>query len=814
MIDNSVKNSNEIDTCDENNKLKLNNESEEKCFEEQAKTNKIFFILLGISVIISIVLGILIYIQANRENPLLAKLERAQNIQDANNQLNQTNITIRNIEYKPFELRHYRPENFDLKYYSEYLPKNKNDIKIKDLQEIFNDKYLYIKNPKISFDYIYLIRQKDFENEGQRNTSILNDTTNYFTYEPKNGQISVLDFYELCEDETINAPSEKKSYKKPLISVIIALYNKNQNLLRTIKSIQHQSLKNIEIIIVDDKDINLYKNFSSIIESDRRIRVFIQETSFGLWRKRMDGFLYSKGKYILHMDAGHTLSDNLILEDIYNLSEKYSLDAIRFSFSKTVDDENFVKDKKFGNITIYPCEQTKLTYGRPDYDVHNFGYGTIWNRLVKADMFSKGLDLVDSVVLNINKNLWEDMWWNDLVDRVSFSNLIINRLGYIFLDKKNITIEPLIRTEEEKDKTIREFIYFWYFDYVLLPKDNDKKVIVKTLHKFNDTNNTVCDIPMKLSFLGSKSLVFKLLVKQLLQDSYVAFFDKIYIKDLSDYIKSSIKEKQAREKANKKMQINEAKESIKKETEESKAKVEKAKNEERKTQIKLQVQKEPQKQEKAKADAKNLTVKQNTQTNVKIKPENLKENLNNTYINKVENKTINNLVNNQMNNNMINNNAVQQNNQYNNMNNGQNQQNMIQNQNQYNNIYNNQLVNSGNNQMNQRYINNNIDPALQNNNILNNNIKPYGQYNQQMNINQPYPNNPNNQFTPNNQFNPNNLYYRNNNNQQQIGYNNAFMNNQLNNQNNQQNINNNMNNNFNPPNRINVFYNQSNIGKI
>ena len=189
----------------------------------------------------------------------------------------------------------------------------------------------------------------------------------------------------------------------------------------------------------------------------------------------MDGFLYSKGKYILHVDAGHILSDNLVLEDIYNICDKYDLDSVRFSFSKTDDNKKFKENKTFGNMKVYPFRHTKITYGKPKYNIKEYGYGTIWNRLVRADIFSKCLDLVDSKILNIKKDLWEDWWWNALIDRVSFSNVIANRLGYIYLYNKKTSFEPLVKNSKQKDKTIKEFIYFLYFDLVLSPEKMIKK---------------------------------------------------------------------------------------------------------------------------------------------------------------------------------------------------------------------------------------------------------------------------------------------------------------------------------------------------
>jgi hypothetical protein len=141
----------------------------------------------------------------------------------------------------------------------------------------------------------------------------------------------------------------------------------------------------------------------------------------GVWRSRMDGFLYSRGKYILHFDTGDMYIDNYALQDSYDLITKNNLDTIRFSFSKSIENSN---SQTFRRMTIYPSKFTKIIYGKPYYNVHIFGYGLIWNRMVRAELFVKGLNLVDGYILNAYKNLWEDMWWNDLLNRISFSNLI------------------------------------------------------------------------------------------------------------------------------------------------------------------------------------------------------------------------------------------------------------------------------------------------------------------------------------------------------------------------------------------------------
>ena len=155
-----------------------------------------------------------------------------------------------------------------------------------------------------------------------------------------------------------------------------------------------------------------------------------------------------------------------------------------------------------------------------------------------------------------------------MIDRVSFSNLIVNRLGYIFLYNRNISFEPLISSPKKKDKTIREFIYFWYFDLILLPKKDDKKSIINTLLRYNTKNNTFCRLPMKLSFLQKKSKLLDSMIKKLMSDSYVSFNDRMLLKELLKKIKKTLKKKEEKEKKRlKKLKLKKKKLKMKKKKE-------------------------------------------------------------------------------------------------------------------------------------------------------------------------------------------------------------------------------------------------------
>jgi len=349
------------------------------------------------------------------------------------------------------------------------------------------------------------------------------------------------DFYALCDQKKLDTvkKNKKQSSDIPLISIIIPFYNNKLNLIKTLRSLQLQTLKNIEIIIVDDNDAKVNTEYKNLLDSDYRLRLFSQPKNMGLWRKRIDGFLYSRGKYILHINPGDILADSYVLEDLYHLVSKYNLDTVRFSFSKTKYDRSTLKENiKFNEKKIYPSTFTKIIYGRPKYNIHIFEYGTIWNRLVRAGVMRKGLDLLDKELLNVHKDLWEDMWWNDLIDRVSFSNLVVNRLGYIFLYDKRYSIEPRIGNKFLKNKSIKEFILFWYWDYCLLPKKNNKKSIVHTLRKYIKRDNKFSQINMSLEFLTDRYRPYENLLKRLINDPFVEARDKKFVSHLYNTTKA------------------------------------------------------------------------------------------------------------------------------------------------------------------------------------------------------------------------------------------------------------------------------------
>ena len=109
-------------------------------------------------------------------------------------------------------------------------------------------------------------------------------------------------------EETLIYDKVIKYENQPIISVIIPSYNKQDILLKSIRSIQNQNFQNIEIIIVNDCSTdNSSKVFNYLLETDPRVRIFHHMVNMGCWRSRLDGIIYSRGKYVILFDAGDSM---------------------------------------------------------------------------------------------------------------------------------------------------------------------------------------------------------------------------------------------------------------------------------------------------------------------------------------------------------------------------------------------------------------------------------------------------------------------------------------------------------------------------
>lgn len=88
------------------------------------------------------------------------------------------------------------------------------------------------------------------------------------------------------------------------VSVILPVFNAEESLSRTIKSVLNQTYKNIELIIIDDCSTdNSVEIINTFIQHDSRIKLFCNLKNMGVSYSRNKGIDEATGKYIAFIDS-------------------------------------------------------------------------------------------------------------------------------------------------------------------------------------------------------------------------------------------------------------------------------------------------------------------------------------------------------------------------------------------------------------------------------------------------------------------------------------------------------------------------------
>ena len=113
---------------------------------------------------------------------------------------------------------------------------------------------------------------------------------------------------------------------KPLVSIIVPVYNVSNYIEQCLNSLTNQTLKEIEIIVVDDcgTDDSIDKA-EKLAKKDKRIKIVHNKTNQGLAESRNIGLKYVKTDYVSFLDSDDWVDDDFI-EKLYKACQKENAD--------------------------------------------------------------------------------------------------------------------------------------------------------------------------------------------------------------------------------------------------------------------------------------------------------------------------------------------------------------------------------------------------------------------------------------------------------------------------------------------------------
>ena len=221
----------------------------------------------------------------------------------------------------------------------------------------------------------------------------------------------------------------------PLISVIIPSYNRANFLTKTIKSIQRQNFKNIEILIVDDGSTdNTIKVLRNLKQKDNRIKIIQHKKNKGEAAARNTGIERSKGNYIAFLDSDDCWIKGKLREQYLALSKSNKNVIGVVCGHQTIDENESESNLHYWHFKKPINQRNLLRYG--------CGLGLGGNFLMKREPVLKA-GKFDSFL-----NLYVDLDW--LCRFVVLGEIISIKKIFTLYNKAQIKSGKLI--EEEKKK--------------------------------------------------------------------------------------------------------------------------------------------------------------------------------------------------------------------------------------------------------------------------------------------------------------------------------------------------------------------------
>ena len=126
-----------------------------------------------------------------------------------------------------------------------------------------------------------------------------------------------------------------------IISIIVPVYKVEKYLKRCVMSLVNQTLKDMEIILVDDGSPDQSgKICDDLSKMDHRIQV-IHKKNGGLSSARNAGIKIAQGKYIGFVDSDDDVELNMF-ECMVEAAEKYNADFLMSDYIRIINDKEKV----------------------------------------------------------------------------------------------------------------------------------------------------------------------------------------------------------------------------------------------------------------------------------------------------------------------------------------------------------------------------------------------------------------------------------------------------------------------------------------
>jgi len=336
-----------------------------------------------------------------------------------------------------------------------------------------------------------------------------------------------------------------QKFEKPKVSVVIPMYNEEKNVIQIIRSIQNQSLQEIEIVCVNDNSNDKTLSIlNSLKEIDPRILIINNKINRGVLYNRIYGAMESNGEYVTFVDADDCICNINIFKIAYETAtknHKEKIDIVHYQTCGATKKDSGELDQFVIFFTFNPnnfnqvIKQPEIGDNYMQKKKNITGSGFVFDKIYSKELIYRIADYISPQIWNQNLIYMDDFLLAFASMKMANSIVNIGEIGYFHLiDLKTSVTSNVWEIEGNKLKS---------------PEKTNKKIgdlllILERIYYLTDNEPQTEEFRENiLNFMLDKDYL-PTIARSIHYDRYLSLFEKLYVwKHTKNETKTKIKDK-------------------------------------------------------------------------------------------------------------------------------------------------------------------------------------------------------------------------------------------------------------------------------
>ena len=429
-------------------------------------------------------------------------------------------------------MRNNYDENEDILYsnnrniiYKLFKYKDYNIISLK----IFFINYSFVKIIKILFLCVFLIYSYNHIDLAN-NQNLINIPNDSFTI--RNGKTYLKiklvkrynEYIKACINNILIDSNQYIQYnnnisKNPKISIIMPVYNGEKYIHYSLRSIQNQKMKDIEIILIDDySNDNTLITIEKYIKEDKRIKLIKNNKQRKILYSKSIASLNANGKYIIELDQDDIFIKDDVFDILYSEAEENNLDLVQIrDFVK--DNLFFKRITKINDLNMHyifpkPTHYKQQPELKDKMFIENNNY-LLWGLLILTNLYKKVIYKIWPIIMNYQIIYNEDYIITFMLIILSKHYKYLNDFALIHLIHSKSATNLNWKNNEFYISILfyANFIYNYYIKY----NPKEIKLLINFIYFYLDNFKIAANLYPKF---------FNQIIKYIFSNEYISSTDK------------------------------------------------------------------------------------------------------------------------------------------------------------------------------------------------------------------------------------------------------------------------------------------------